>query len=70
MKRLLFASTIAASMAISGAAAAQTNLEKLGAFRTTGVTDFSYVEQGGANAAAIRENLKRVKLPAGFKIDL
>jgi glucose/arabinose dehydrogenase len=70
MKRLLFATTIAASMAITGAAAAQTNLEKLGALRTTGVTDFSYVEQGGANAAAIRENLNRVKLPDGFNIDL
>ncbi len=27
-------------------------------------------ELAGANAAAIKENLKRVKLPAGFKIDL
>src|SRR4029434_4152937 len=28
------------------------------------------VPQSGANANAIRENLKRVRLPAGFKIDL
>ncbi|MFY8089376.1 MAG: sorbosone dehydrogenase, partial [Rubrivivax sp.] len=28
------------------------------------------VPQSGANANAIRENLKRVKLPPGFKIDL
>ena len=51
-------------------ALAQSNLEKLGQFKTTGVTDFQVIEQGGANAEAIRKNLSRIKLPAGFKIDL
>src|SRR3546814_15562831 len=30
----------------------------------------SVVEQGGANAEAIRKNLSRIELPDGFKIDL
>jgi glucose/arabinose dehydrogenase len=51
-------------------ALAQSNLEKLGGFKTTGVTEFEVIEQNGAYADGIRENLKRVKLPAGFKIDL
>lgn len=46
------------------------NLETLGQFKTTGVTDFQFIEQGGANAEAIRETLKKIKLPDGFKIDL
>ena len=71
MKNLLFASTFVASLALSGAAlASDDNLEKLGQFKTTGVTDFEVIEQGGPNAAAIRENLSRIKLPSGFTIDL
>ncbi len=58
------------SVAAVGAAVAQTNLEKLGNMRTTGVTEFTYIEQGGANAAAIRKTLQRIKMPAGFKIAL
>ncbi|GAB4363284.1 MAG: PQQ-dependent sugar dehydrogenase [Kiloniellaceae bacterium] len=51
-------------------ALAQSNLEKLGQFKTTGVTEFKVVEQGGAYADGIRETLKRINLPAGFKIEL
>ena len=47
------------------------NLNKLQDFKTTGAPlRIQTVEQGGARAAAIRENLKQVKLPPGFKIDL
>lgn len=50
---------------------AQENLEKLGAFKQTGTSlDMETVEQGGANAEAIRANLDRIKLPPGFKIEL
>jgi glucose/arabinose dehydrogenase len=47
------------------------NLEKLKQFKVSG-TDLNIppVPQTGKNADAIRENLKRVKLPPGFKIDL
>jgi glucose/arabinose dehydrogenase len=50
---------------------AQPNIEKLKQFKVSG-TDLNIpvVPQGGPNAAAIRENLKRVKLPPGFRIDL
>ncbi|MDX1400509.1 MAG: PQQ-dependent sugar dehydrogenase [Kiloniellales bacterium] len=54
----------------SSLALAQTNLEKLGQFKTTGVTEFQYVEQKGDNAAAIAANLDRIKLPQGFEISL
>ncbi|WP_157269949.1 PQQ-dependent sugar dehydrogenase [Azohydromonas aeria] len=47
------------------------NIEKLKQFKVSG-TDLNIppVPQEGRNANAIRENLKRVKLPPGFKIDL
>ena len=46
------------------------NLEKLSNFRTTGVTEFTFIEQDGAYADGIRETLKNITLPDGFKIDL
>lgn len=51
--------------------AAQQNLEKLKQFKVA-TTDLNIpvVPQTGANANAIRENLKRVKLPPGFRIEL
>jgi glucose/arabinose dehydrogenase len=60
----------AMSVAIVGTAVAQSNLEKLGNMRTTGVTEITYIDQSGANAAAIRDTLQRIKMPPGFKIDL
>lgn len=52
-------------------AAQPENLEKLKQFKVSG-TDLNIppVPQTGKNADAIRENLKRVKLPPGFKIEL
>ena len=58
------------SAAFATTALADTNLEKLSQFKTTGVKEFTYVEQGGAYAEQIKKNLKRIKLPAGFKIGL
>lgn len=56
---------------VSLPAMAQANLEKLKQFKVA-TTDLNIpvVPQTGRNADAIRENLKRVKLPPGFKIDL
>jgi glucose/arabinose dehydrogenase len=59
-------------MTAAGVATAQSqNIEKLKQFKVSG-TDLNIppVPQEGKNAAAIRENLKRVKLPPGFRIDL
>ena len=64
-----------AAAAVLAAAAlpamAQTNIEKLKQMKVA-TTDLNIplVPQTGANANAIRENLKRVKLPPGFRIEL
>jgi glucose/arabinose dehydrogenase len=64
-----FVSTFAWSQAAP--AAPPSTLEKMKQFKVA-TTDLNIppVPQGGANAAAIKENLKKVKLPPGFKIDL
>jgi glucose/arabinose dehydrogenase len=59
-----------AALLVATPALAQSNLEKLGAFQTTGVTEFEVIDQSGAYADGIRETLKRINLPAGFKIEL
>ena len=64
------AAFITAAVLSCGSAYAQSNLERLSQFKTTGVKEFQVVEQGGAYADAIRENLKRITLPQGFRIEL
>lgn len=71
-KCVLFTSFVAFAAALSSPAVAQPqNLEKLKQFKVSG-TDLNIppVPQTGRNADAIRENLERVKLPPGFKIEL
>ncbi len=68
----LCAVAAAAALCLAATSAlAQQNIEKLKQMRVA-TTDLNLpvVPQGGANAAAIRENLKKVKLPDGFKIEL
>jgi glucose/arabinose dehydrogenase len=72
MKRTFSAAALAVAFALAAPAAlAQPNLEKLKQFKVSG-TDLNIpvVPQSGKNADAIRENLKRIKLPPGFKIEL
>ena len=65
---LLVAST---SLGAGSLAFAQSsNREKHSAFKTTGTTDFTTVEQGGSKAEAIKATLAKIKVPEGFKIDL
>ena len=61
----------AITLLVSGQAQAQTNIEKLKQMKVA-TTDLNIpvVPQTGANANAIKENLKRVKLPPGFSISL
>jgi len=61
----------AAALTCAGPAQAQENIDKLKQMKVA-TTDLNIpvVPQTGKNADAIRENLKRVKLPPGFKIDL
>jgi glucose/arabinose dehydrogenase len=61
-----------AALATSGASAlAQNNIQKLQQMKVA-TTDLNIplVPQTGKNADAIRDNLKRIKLPPGFKIEL
>src|SRR5436305_8729055 len=63
-----------AVLAAASSASAQApapNLEKLKQFKVSG-TDLNIptVPQTGKSADSIRENLKRIKLPPGFRIDL
>ncbi len=61
----------AALAALSASAQNTQNIEKLKQFKVSGVDlNIPPVAQEGKNAAAIRDNLKRVKLPDGFKIEL
>ncbi|HXF47533.1 MAG TPA: PQQ-dependent sugar dehydrogenase [Burkholderiaceae bacterium] len=62
---------LAVTVALSATAVQAQNLEKLKQFKVSG-TDLNIptVPQTGKNADAIRDNLKRIKLPPGFKIDL
>ena len=68
LKNLLTTAAVVSFVALTPAKA--DNLDKLSKFQTTGVTEFQFIEQGGKNAEAIRETLKRIKLPSGFKIEL
>lgn len=49
---------------------AQSNLEKLGQFKVTGTKEHTVIDQKAPEADAIREVLKSIKMPPGFKIEL
>lgn len=72
MKTVLLASAslLMATALASAQAPVPDNLEKLSNFQSTGTTEFTYVEQDGDYAAGIRETLKGIKLPDGFRIEL
>ena len=69
--RNFWLASAAAFFAVSSAAHAQTNLERMLKVQTTG-TSFApqFVDQAGSKAEQIKKNLERVNLPAGFKIAL
>jgi len=63
---MLFGGAIAA-----GPALAQSNIDKMRGFKVTGTSlDIPTVPQDPAYIAQLRKNLKHVKLPPGFKIDV
>ena len=68
--RHIWLTSAAAVFAVLSAAYAQTNVEKLGQMKTPRVTEFEVIDQSASNAAAIKKTLARIKMPAGFKIDL
>ncbi|MEJ1157916.1 PQQ-dependent sugar dehydrogenase [Prosthecomicrobium sp. N25] len=76
MKRLMLAAASAAAMVAASVTAALAqqptvdNLERLGEFKTTGMTEIPMVPQTGPKADAIKRNLSKIKMPNGFKISL
>jgi len=70
VKRILALAAITASGIAVASAQNAGNLEKLSNFQKTGTPEFTFVEQTGANADAIRKNLEKIKLPEGFTISL
>jgi len=71
LKLSTVAVAVGLGLAAQGAVVASDKLSTLKQMKVA-TTDLSIpvVPQEGKNAAAIRENLKKVKLPPGFKIDL
>ncbi|MEM8790542.1 MAG: PQQ-dependent sugar dehydrogenase [Pseudomonadota bacterium] len=69
LKKMLLAGA-ALSLFSAPALSAESALDKLSQFKTTGVSDFTFVEQGGEKAESIRKILDRIEMPEGFKIDL
>lgn len=61
---------IALSAAGSAAVASDANLEKLGAFKTTGTGPMKSVQQEGKYADNLRKMLTNINLPEGFTIEL
>src|SRR4051794_34002538 len=75
MKSVLLAAASCVAFASSSFAQPATqsptgNLEKLSSFQSTGTTEPRPIPQEGRRADAIRKNLEKIQLPAGFKIDL
>jgi glucose/arabinose dehydrogenase len=73
MTRISKAIAFAVALALGSIAPvlAQPNIEKLKQMKPSGTDpNIPSVPQTGKNADAIRDNLKRVKLPPGFKIEL
>jgi glucose/arabinose dehydrogenase len=71
--RLILAASTAALLATTAAFSqnAPGNLERLGQFKTTGASpEIPTIAQTGPKADAIKRNLQKIKLPAGFQISL
>lgn len=58
------------ALSISGPIRADDTLKKLGNFQTTGTTEYTVIDQKSSSADAIRNTLKKIKLPDGFRIEL
>ncbi|MGB8339341.1 MAG: PQQ-dependent sugar dehydrogenase [Burkholderiales bacterium] len=71
MKGFKIKALMAALICATALPVAAQNIEKLKQMKVSG-TDLNIppVPQAGKNADAIRENLKKIKMPPGFKIDL
>lgn len=64
------AAVLCASAISAHAQSSDSNLDKLGTFKKTDVTEIPTVPQIGRKADAIKSHLEKIKLPPGFKISL
>jgi len=62
--------TLVTALCLSTSVLANTNLEKLGAFKITGTKDHQYIDQQDAQADSIRSVLENITMPEGFNIEL
>jgi glucose/arabinose dehydrogenase len=69
---VMAATAISVLLLTPGVGLAQDNMEKLQKMQATGteLSAFDYVPQTGDYADQLRQNLEKIKLPAGFKINL
>ena len=68
---LAFTAMLFGGAIVAGPALAQSNIDKMRGFKVTGTSlDIPTVPQDPAYIAQLRKNLKHVKLPPGFKIDV
>lgn len=70
MKKLAIIMSCTTALAGGVAMAQDTNLEKLGGFKTTGTPMMEPIPQTGENIDALKAIAAKVKVPAGFKISL
>ena len=72
MRKVLMCTVAVLGLVAATHASAQSdNMKKLQGFQTTGTSmDFKTIDQTGDYADQLRENLKAVRLPSGFKIEL
>ncbi|MFZ7092529.1 PQQ-dependent sugar dehydrogenase [Primorskyibacter sp. 2E233] len=64
------AMSIAAGTLHAQSAELPSNIERLQSMQSTGIKDFTVVDQSGDYADGIKKTLERIKLPDGFKIEL
>jgi glucose/arabinose dehydrogenase len=62
--------TSALLLGVASSAIAQSNVERLSQFKTTGVKEMQQIPQTGERADQLRKNLESIKLPPGFRIGL
>lgn len=70
IKKLMFTLSCVTALFATGALAQDTNLEKLGGFKTTGTPMMVPIPQSGENADALKAIAEKIKVPAGFKVSL
>ena len=70
MRKQVLSCATALLLASTGVQAQSDNVDKLSKLQTSGVTDFTVIEQNDDFAAQIRKHLERIEMPDGFSISL